>query len=78
MHQAFPRKLFTKNTFLLERVTVFTLPFAIDDPSQKPARTSDVNDLVVENNRKDSINEKGFRCSNISSSCGNYARKKGW
>ena len=42
------------NAFILERATVSTLPFAVDDPSQKPSRTSDINDVIVDiyNRRK--------------------------
>ena len=36
------------NTFILERATVSTLPFAIDDPSQKPTKGSDLNEIVVD------------------------------
>ena len=36
------------NTFILERATVSTLQFGIDDPSQKPSKGSDINDVIVD------------------------------
>ena len=35
------------NAFILERATVSTMPFAIDDPSQKPSKGSDINEVIV-------------------------------
>ena len=40
-------KKFT-NAFILERAATSTLPFAIDDPSEKPIKGSDINDVVVD------------------------------
>ena len=36
------------NSFVLERASVSTLPFGIDDPSRKPAKGCNLNELVVD------------------------------
>lgn len=36
------------NAFILERSSMSTLPFAIDDPSQTPTKGSDLNELIVD------------------------------
>lgn len=36
------------NAFVMERASVSTLPFAIDDPSRKPSKGSDINEVVVD------------------------------
>lgn len=36
------------NAYVIERASVSTLPFAIDDASKKPSKGSDLNELVVD------------------------------
>ena len=49
------------NAFIMERASVSTLPFAIDDPSQKPTKGSELSDIVVDlyNHRKVASLQKG-------------------
>lgn len=36
------------NAYVIERASVSTLPFAIDDPANKPAKGADLNEVVVD------------------------------
>ena len=36
------------NTFVLERASVSTFPFAIDDPAKAPTKLNDISDVVVD------------------------------
>lgn len=36
------------NTFIMERSSITTLPFAIDDPSSTPKKGRDLNEIVVD------------------------------
>ena len=44
------------NAFIMERASVPTLPFAIDDPSQKPTKGSDLSDIVVDHYNQGKVN----------------------
>lgn len=48
-------------TYIMERASVSTLPFCIDDPSEKPSKGCDLNDVVVElyNHGKSGTMRKG-------------------
>ena len=36
------------NAFVMERASVSTMPFGIDDPSKKPSKGSDISEVVVD------------------------------
>ncbi len=68
------------NIYILERASVSTIPFAIDDPLEKPSKASDLNELIADlYNRESSGSMRRGSITPISSPliATNYSVSKG-